>query len=79
MSEPFTINIGNYAFSAGYKTNSAGAREATILLASNPDDVAQNDDERRLLAAWRSISEEDRGALKIALRNAVRAQDSDAA
>lgn len=54
-------------------------RGKSALSGASPDDVAQNDDERRLLAAWRSISEEDRGALKIALRNAVRAQDSDAA
>lgn len=79
MSAPFTIGIGHYIFSAGYKTNNSGMREATIVPSCSPNDIAQNDDERRLLDAWRSISEEDRGALKIALRNAVRAQDSDAA
>ncbi|MFT8718782.1 helix-turn-helix domain-containing protein [Acetobacter sp.] len=51
----------------------------TSVPVSVADDFAKNDDERRLLDAWRSISEEDRGALKIALRNAVRAQDSNAA
>lgn len=34
------------------------------------DYVAKDDDERALLDAWRDIGEEDRGALRVALRNA---------
>lgn len=37
---------------------------------SATDYVAKDDDERALLDAWRDISEEDRGALRVALRNA---------
>lgn len=43
-------------------------RSASQVRATNY--VAQDDDERALLDAWRDISEEDRGALRVALRNA---------
>lgn len=43
------------------------------------DYLAKDEDERALLQAWRNISEEDRGALRIALRNALRANRTDAA
>lgn len=43
------------------------------------DHVAKDDDERSLLDAWRDISEEDRAALRVGLRNARIAADRSAA
>ncbi|WP_144880435.1 helix-turn-helix domain-containing protein [Gluconacetobacter diazotrophicus] len=39
------------------------------------DDIAKDDDERALLSAWRDITDEDRAALRVALRNAKIAAD----
>lgn len=39
------------------------------------DDFAKDDDERALLSAWRDITDEDRAALRVALRNAKIAAD----
>lgn len=40
------------------------------IATSSADYIAKDDDERALLDAWRDIGEEDRGALRVALRNA---------
>lgn len=45
-------------------------QETDFLDSDSSKEVVLSDDERALLDAWRDISEEDRGALRIALRNA---------
>lgn len=47
----------------------------SLASARTADDIAKDDDERALLSAWRDITDEDRAALRVALRNAKIAAD----